>query len=247
MHKLVSVCGVPISALSSTSAVQAVRQLAVRERSSPIGSSVHLCNAYTLSLAARDAEYSQVLRRGTLNLPDGTPVVWAMNRDGAGLPGPVRGPRLMLDVMREGLEWGARHYLYGGTDDVQEQLVTRLNEIFPGIRVVGTEAPPFRSLEGAEFETAIQRFRASSADYFWIGLGTPKQDIFVAAASESCPGVFLAVGAAFDFTAGTVREAPAALHGTGLEWIFRLSQDPRRLWRRYLIGNVVFALRAVKR
>ncbi len=236
-------CGVPIAALSPSQAVAAVRELAL----SGDGHAVHLCNAYVLALASKDAEYAALLSRSALNLPDGTPVTWAGRKHGYDLDTPVRGPGLMLDVMRDGVGWGAKHYVYGSTPQVIEALSLRLPELVPGVNIVGLESPPFRDLTDAEAVELQSRVRDSGAHYVWVGLGTPRQDAFVDRFARTWPGVTLAVGAAFDFAAGTKKEAPKWMHGTGLEWTHRLASEPGRLWKRYLFGNTRFATQALLR
>ncbi len=235
-------CGVRIAALTPAGAVSELHALA----SAGGGHAVHLCNAYTLSLASKHSDYRAGFESAALNLADGTPVVWAGKAAGnRSLTQAVRGPTLMLDVMRTGVSRGAKHYLYGGNAETTGMLKTRLQELIPDICIVGSESPPFRPLSSAEVRAMTERITRASPDFLWVGLGTPKQDVFLARHAKELDCVCLGVGAAFDFTAGTVREAPAWSHSTGLEWLFRLSQDPRRLWRRYLFGNAVFVRTAL--
>ncbi len=206
------------------------------------GHAVHLCNAFTLALASRNPEFAQMLNRASLNLPDGTPVTWAGRALGAcNARGPVRGPDLMLQVMKEGVEWGATHYLYGGTPLTSSLLHKQLAHEIPGILICGVESPPFRALTSGEEASLLQRFEAAAPTFVWVGLGTPKQDRFVDHWSTRVDSVWVPVGAAFDFAAGTIKPAPHWMHGSGLEWTYRLAREPRRLWRRYLVGNTVFA------
>lgn len=232
-------CGVPIAALSPEDAVFELLALAKERRPA----AVHLCNSYTLSIALRDSEYASVLRRADLNLPDGTPVAWAsrLRRDLSPIHLPVRGPGLMRDVLREGLEMEARHYFYGGSPRTALLLPSRVRSLAPGVRIAGIESPPYRPLRASEEDALVERIRAAEPDFVWVGLGTPNQDIFVDRFRDRLDTVLVAVGAAFDFVAGTRREAPHWLHGSGFEWVFRLGTEPRRLWRRYLFGNAAFA------
>jgi N-acetylglucosaminyldiphosphoundecaprenol N-acetyl-beta-D-mannosaminyltransferase len=224
-------CGVRIAALAPDQAVADLRRRA-RARQ-PTG--VHLCNAYTLKLATGDPAYAAVLNRGTVNLPDGTPVAWAARRAGhANVAEPVRGPGLLDAVLADGLTWGARHYFYGSTPEVIEQLRGSLTGRHPGIEIVGMESPPFRPLTNTERFATRLRLAASCAHYVWIGLGTPKQDRFVAEFAPHLRSVTVAIGAAFEFAAGTLPEAPPVFHGSGFEWMYRLATEPRRLAGRYL-------------
>ncbi len=232
-------CGVPIAALTPEDAVFELLSLAKERRAA----AVHLCNSYTLSIALRDPEYASVLRHGDLNLPDGTPVAWAsrLRRDLSPLSLPVRGPRLMRDVITAGVEREARHYFYGGSPRTALLLPAQVAALAPGARIVGVESPPYRPLRSSEEDALVARIREAEPDFVWVGLGTPNQDIFVDRFRDRLDTVLVAVGAAFDFVAGTRREAPKWLHGSGFEWVFRLGTEPRRLWRRYLFGNVAFA------
>jgi N-acetylglucosaminyldiphosphoundecaprenol N-acetyl-beta-D-mannosaminyltransferase len=236
-------CGIRVDAMHPE---DAVRRLTDRS-ATRAGQAVHLCNAYTLSLALRDPGFSAMLNRGDLNLPDGMPLVWAARR--AGFPDlrrRVYGPDLMIEVVRLGRVAGFRHYLYGSTPEVITSLTASLAKIAPGVQIVGAEAPPFRPLSSGEEAQLVQRIRDARPDIVWVGLGTPAQDHFVDSFRDRCGVILVAVGAAFDFLAGTKRQAPPWMQDHGLEWVFRLAIEPRRLWRRYLIGNAWF-LRGVWR
>lgn len=234
-------CGVRIDALARDQAAQWVVATAGARPRPTSGASVHLCNAYTLSLTSRDPELAALIDGGTRNLMDGMPLVWTARRLGfEHIDERVYGPDLMLDVMHAGVDGGLRHYLYGGAPDVVADLEERLRVRVPGVRIVGAESPPYRPLTGEEEDEVAARFMEADADVVWVGLGTPKQDVFVERFKERVPAVFVAVGAAFDFHAGRKRQAPEWMQRAGLEWLFRLLSEPRRLWRRYLIGNLVF-------
>lgn len=234
------VCSIPIAALSPLEAAETVVEAGLARR--PF--EVHLCNAYTLSLVDYDEQLRAALERADLNLPDGTPVARIGRRHGS--PGPVRGPGLVGDVARSGVTRSLGHYLFGGADGVADEMALRLGKHAPGMRVVGTECPPFRELSDADLDEVARRIEASGAHVVWVGLGTPKQDYLVPRLAERVSAAVVPVGAAFDFWAGTVDEAPQWLHGSGLEWMHRLASEPRRLWRRYLIGNPRFLLSAVR-
>ncbi len=152
----------------------------------------------------------------------------------------VYGPDLMLAAVRTGRIWGLRHYLYGSTPEVVGALARRLTSIAPGVQVVGAEAPPFRPLTEREQEELVERVGQARPDVVWVGLGTPRQDLFVDRFRDRLGTSLVGVGAAFDFLAGTKRQAPNWMQDGGLEWVFRLATEPWRLWRRYLIGNAMF-------
>ena len=202
---------------------------------------VHLCNAYTLSLAARDGRFQGVLNRGALNLPDGTPLVWIARRLGfREMTQRVYGPDLMAECLDIGRSHSSTHFLYGATPETLQLLEARIAERWPEAVVVGSESPPFREITDEEVVAAAGRMAESGASVVWVGLGTPKQDWMVDRLAAARPGTYVAIGAAFDFIAGTKRQAPAWVGRAGLEWLYRLACEPRRLWKRYLIGNTVF-------
>ena len=240
--------GVPITSCPPDVAAQEVLRRALEPPES--GVDVHLCNAYTLALADKDADFRRMLERAALNFPDGKAVVWAnqLRHRGLGLsPDRVYGPDLFLDVFEMGQEPGLRHYLLGSTPDVLESLVANLHTRFPAAVIAGSEAPPFRALTEAERAEQTRRIADSGAQVVWLGLGTPKQDWQAARLAAELPLVFVAVGAAFDFVAGKKRQAPGWMQRHGLEWVFRLASEPGRLWKRYLFGNVRFVVAAVRR
>lgn len=228
------VCGVPITATSWRVAVEAIIAAAAAHRRFE----VHLCNAYTLSLVGRDQTLRTALLGADLNLPDGSPVAWLGRKYGTS--GAIRGPSLVTDVARAGVPLDVGHYLYGGAPGVAEDVARELRTRVPGLRIAGTESPPYHSLDDSELDDLASRIEGSDAGIVWIGIGTPRQDYLVPRLASRLDIALVPVGAAFDFIAGRVSEAPAVLHGTGLEWVHRLSRDPRRLWRRYLLGNPRF-------
>ncbi|MFZ2057573.1 MAG: WecB/TagA/CpsF family glycosyltransferase [Acidimicrobiales bacterium] len=236
-------CSVRIDAHTLESAVNALLS-----RPDPHdGRAVHLCNAYTLSLARRDPELRHRLNQDNLNLPDGMPLIWVGRRLGLDhLEGRVYGPDLMLATMDRGRELGLRHYLHGSTDEVLTALDAQLRRRLPGVDIVGRDASPFRELTADE-ELALElRLVGLRPDIVWVGLGTPKQDLFVHEFRRRAPSTFVAVGAAFDFISGAKRQAPVWMQERGLEWAYRLAHEPRRLGRRYLAGNAGFVAGMVR-
>jgi N-acetylglucosaminyldiphosphoundecaprenol N-acetyl-beta-D-mannosaminyltransferase len=252
--------GVPITAHTPQSAARHVIHLAqlirAARRTGPSGPAdvqgvldprprcdVHLCNAYTLALADRDPELHRILGSSSLNLPDGQPVVWANQflHRGRALPATrVYGPDLLLDVFALSQNSGVSHYLLGSTPQVLDALHRELSGRFPLARIVGTCSPPFRPVSPEELRQQAENIRTAGADIVWVGLGTPKQDRWAADLCARTPVVAVAVGAAFDFIAGTKKQAPPWIQRSGLEWLFRFGSEPRRLWRRYLFGNARF-------
>jgi N-acetylglucosaminyldiphosphoundecaprenol N-acetyl-beta-D-mannosaminyltransferase len=231
------VCSVEITATDARGAAARIVDDALAGRSCQ----VHLCNAYTLSLVDTDDRMRAALVDADLNLADGTPVAW-MGRH-RGMEGPVRGAELVGEVVRQG-NGHVRHYLYGGKEGVAEQMATVLASHVPGTSVVGTESPPFTPITDDDLDALVTRVRASGACVLWIGLGTPRQDYLVHRLAPLLSIPVVPIGAAFDFWSGAIKEAPRALHGSGFEWLHRLASEPRRLWRRYLLGNPRFLLSA---
>jgi exopolysaccharide biosynthesis WecB/TagA/CpsF family protein len=158
----------------------------------------------------------------------------------AGLAERVYGPELMLRLCRGAAAAGVSIYLYGGNPEVAEKLRANLTHLCPGLRIAGYEAPPFRPLTPEEDRAVVERINASGAGLVFIGLGCPKQDVFAYEHRDSIRAVQLCVGAAFDFHAGVKPMAPAWMQRRGLEWLYRLIQEPGRLWRRYLVTNSIF-------
>ena len=246
-HAVVECAGVPIWACTMQEATQLVIERALTE--SPAGAHVHLCNAYTLALADKDQPFKDLLNRSTFNFPDGMSVIWAnrwRHRDMEIPRERVCGPDLFLHVFDQGQEMGLRHYLLGSTPEVMTDLQQELLARFPQARIVGSESPPFRTLTNEEQADQLDRIRDSGAQVVWVGLGTPKQDWAAQALAHDSTPVFVAVGAAFDFVAGRMRRAPNWMQRSGLEWAFRLGLEPRRLWKRYLVGNIQFARAAMR-
>ena len=198
---------------------------------------VHLCNAYTVALAERDPVLRDCLSVSELNLADGYPIAWVARRRGLRhMKERASGPDLMRECLDSGRATGVRHFLYGSTPEVIASMVEHIQGRWPGTQVVGAESPPFRETTEADRRAAAERFEHCGADIVWVGLGTPKQDFEVERLSKVSSATFVAIGAAFDFIAGTKRQPPRWVRRCGLEWAFRLATEPRRLWRRYLVG-----------
>jgi len=230
--------GIPVVQASPQDATQELCRIAkIPNRSR--GFSFHLVNAYSIALAHKDPRYAHLLANSSANFPDGRPLTWWKLRNGRRLQ-QVRGPQLFEDVMHSGQESDVRHYLLGASEETLAQLEANLRARYSGVNIVGRFSPPFRKMTTDEIRLQDESIVDSSADIVWVGLGTPKQDWEVERIARSLPVLAIAVGAAFDFSAGTKRTAPEWVSRLGLEWFFRLMSEPRRLWKRYLIGNAVF-------
>jgi N-acetylglucosaminyldiphosphoundecaprenol N-acetyl-beta-D-mannosaminyltransferase len=199
---------------------------------------------HLVMVAQEDEPTREAVQRATV-VPDGQPLVWALRALGHRGASRVYGPELMARYCeRAATRTGARMFLYGGRDDdALERLGGALRARFPGLDIVGGYSPPFRPLTADERASVAQQINASGADVVWVGTGQPKQELWMAEMRERlAPPILVGVGAAFDFHAGLVPQAPGWMQATGLEWLYRLVQEPRRLWRRYARYNPRFVL-----
>lgn len=240
----VDVLGVGISAIDMAQAVAEItRWLESGERHYVCVTGVH-----GVMEARRDPELRRIHNASGLTTPDGMPMVWAGHRAGVSQMRRVYGPDLMLEVCALAAERGWSSFFYGGDDGVPELLAKRLTARFPGFRVAGTWSPPFRPLTPEEDEAIVERINRSRADLVWVGLSTPKQERWMAAhVGRLNAKALLGVGAAFDIHAGLLAQAPAWVQRSGLEWLYRLGREPRRLWRRYLRNNPRFVVEILRR
>jgi N-acetylglucosaminyldiphosphoundecaprenol N-acetyl-beta-D-mannosaminyltransferase len=238
--------GVGLVPLDLDSAAQLVIESARRPS---VPRHIHLANAYTVALADRDPGYRRVLLADdALCLADGRPLEWVSGLRRLRPPlRQVRGTDLFLTVVDRGRATGVRHYLLGGRPETTIGLERELERRFPGALIVGSDSPPFRELTAEEEREQLERIAHSGADVVWVGLGAPRQDHDGARIARELSVETVAVGAAFGFIAGTAAEAPRWMRRAGLEWLFRLLREPRRLWRRYLFGNARFIKAVVVR
>jgi N-acetylglucosaminyldiphosphoundecaprenol N-acetyl-beta-D-mannosaminyltransferase len=194
----------------------------------------------------RDEALREIHNASGLTTPDGMPMVWAGRVAGARISR-VYGPDLMLALCAVADERGWSHYFYGGRAGIPERLAARLRQRFPRLRVAGTHSPPFRPLTPEEDADLVRRVNATAPDIIWVGLSTPKQERWMAdhVGRVDAPAL-IGVGAAFDIHAGTLPQAPRWMQRSGLEWLYRLIREPRRLWRRYLRNNPAFLYRILR-
>jgi N-acetylglucosaminyldiphosphoundecaprenol N-acetyl-beta-D-mannosaminyltransferase len=207
---------------------------------------VTVTGVHGVSEAQNDTVLRNILNGAMLSTPDGMPMVWMGKLQGHPTIQRVYGPDLMLNLCQHSPAEGFTHYLFGGVPGIAEELRANLTARFPGLKIVGTYTPPFRRLNDSEIRDLQESVRGTRPDFFWVGLSTPKQERFMAQYMPLLPEakVFLGVGAAFDLLTGRVRQAPRWMQKSGFEWLFRLSQEPRRLARRYLVNNPQFLWRA---
>jgi len=200
-------------------------------------------NVHVLMESYRSPKLRMVLNNAGMVTPDGMPLVWGCRLSGFQYVQRVYGPDLFFAACEQSLVTGWKHYLYGGDSGVSEQLAKQLFKRFPTLKIVGYDSPPFRPLTPEEDQIAIDRINASGADIVWVGLGAPKQELWMAEhlGKINAP-VMIGVGAAFDFHAGLKPQAHPWMQRSGLEWLFRLVTEPRRLWKRYLVNNPLFLI-----
>jgi N-acetylglucosaminyldiphosphoundecaprenol N-acetyl-beta-D-mannosaminyltransferase len=205
---------------------------------------VNVCTVHTVMECQKDDRLRHIVNASGLSTPDGMPLVWLSLLHQFRDAGRVYGPDLMLALCDRSQTTGSRHFFYGGAPGVADRLVLKLQARYPGLVVAGTYSPPYRGVDAEEDQDVIAAINAAAPDVVWVGLGTPKQDYWVARhrARLGAP-VLIAVGAAFDFHAGLLRQAPRWMQRSGLEWLFRLAQEPRRLAFRYLVYNPLFVVR----
>jgi N-acetylglucosaminyldiphosphoundecaprenol N-acetyl-beta-D-mannosaminyltransferase len=243
-----TVGGVPFTVMPLTDAIDQI--LALGSRRLVKGVAVHFANAYNVALADSDAAYAELLAAGDMVFTDGLPVAWVgrhMHRDVAAQWTRVYGPDVLAGVLEKSNVEKPRHYFLGATPETLDALVSRIQTRWPEAVVAGFESPAFRPATAQELVERDERIMESRATLVWVGLGTPKQDQEVRRLADSVPVMALAVGAAFDFLAGTKPQAPLWMQRSGLEWAFRLATEPRRLARRYFWGNPRFVIAAIRR
>ena len=239
-----SIFGVTISATDYEEAARAVMAAARRRQG---GTATHLA-VHALVTAATDDSYRMKVNAFEVVAPDGQPVRWALNRfAGTQLTDRVYGPEFMMRLCKRAADAGVGVYLYGSKPEVVRALAANLQDRFPALRVVGCEPSLFRPLTAEEDAAFVRRVSDSGAGLLFLGLGCPLQETFAYEHRHAIKAVQLCVGAAFDFHAGNKRMAPPWMQRRGLEWLFRLTQEPMRLWRRYLVTNAVFCLLFARR
>lgn len=234
------VLGSPLAVTDYAGAVALARAWAA-ERSQP--RAVAAANTHVVTLARHESAFREALEKFDVLLPDGMPLIWCMNRhcaDEGKMRDRVYGPTFMLRCL-EATQGEFSHFLLGGSEELLEDLQKILRAKFPRLEIAGAYSPPFGAWPADEDARIIGKIAASGAAFVWVGLGCPKQELWIARHKEKLPpAVYAGIGAAFAFHAGRVRQAPAWMQNLGLEWLFRLLAEPRRLWRRYVVFNTLF-------
>lgn len=225
-----SVLGVGVHRIDLAASVEALGDMIA----AGTGGIICLAPAHNVLAAYDDEELRRIFNQSQLTVPDGMGVVWFLRLLGHKEVGRVYGPDLLLAACQAGLATGWRHFFLGGAPGVGERLAAELEEKFKGLKVAGVYSPPFRPLSEEENETMVRLLERARPDIIWVGLGSPKQERWMADfRSKLGAAVLIGVGAAFDFLSGTKPQAPRWVQRSGLEWLFRLLSEPRRLWWRY--------------
>ncbi|AWK85826.1 WecB/TagA/CpsF family glycosyltransferase [Azospirillum thermophilum] len=234
---IVNVLGVGLRAQRMADAVESVTRWIERR----VRTYVCVADVHSVVRCQDDPALKSLYNDAGMVVTDGMPLVWLARRAGHEAVERVYGPDLMLELCALSVERGWRHAFYGATDEVLAKLRGRLESRFPGLRIVDCQAPPFRPLTEDEDRAAVERINAARPDILWVGLGAPKQERWMAGhLGRLDVPVMIGVGAAFDFHAGTKPQAPRWMQRNGLEWLFRLASEPRRLARRYAVHNTRF-------
>jgi N-acetylglucosaminyldiphosphoundecaprenol N-acetyl-beta-D-mannosaminyltransferase len=238
----VNILGIGISTINMAMALQIIESWICQRESQ------YICvtGVHGVMESQRDVELQRIHNAAGLVTPDGMPLVWLSRLLGFCHVRRVYGPDLMLAVCERSALQGYRHFLYGGAPGVADQLARCLQDRFPGLTIAGTYCPPFRPLTPEEDAVVVEQINAAQPDIVWVGLSTPKQEQWMATHVQRLHvPVLVGVGAAYDFLSGVKRQAPCWMQRSGLEWLFRLLQEPRRLWRRYLSNNPRFLWRVL--
>ena len=236
------VLGAPIDVISQRAAIEQIAAWAEHRESRTIS----VCNVHSVVTASREPEFMNVLQRSDMVTADGMPLVWMLRQQGHREQERVDGPDLMWEVCRDAQARGLRVFLYGSTPDTLEALERHLLRSFPNLLLGGAVSPPFRVLSDAEDEVMVRRIEESGAQILFVGLGCPRQEAWMLAHRGRINAVMIGVGAAFDFHAGKLSRAPHWMRSSGLEWLYRLACEPRRLLKRYLITNSLFVWGALR-
>lgn len=204
------------------------------------GEYICVSNVHTTVMSYKDKEYKYIQNNSLLSIPDGAPLSFIGKKRGFEDMGRTTGPDLMKQLFEISSKKGYTHYFYGSTEETLEKMKIELRKNFPNINIVGMYSPPFRPLNKSEDEFITNEINKLDPDYIWIGLGAPKQEQWMLEHKGKFNGVMVGVGAAFDYFAGNIKRAPKWMQDNSLEWLYRLLQEPRRLFKRYLKTNILF-------
>ena len=233
-----NVLNVPVDVIDWQGAIDQIFEWAsVRE-----SKVVCICSVHSIVTARQNRAHAQNLMNADMVTPDGAPVAWTVKGKGHPDQERISGPDLMLKACQRAAETGEKFFLYGGTPASLSRLEEALRAKFPKLNIAGAFSPPFRDLTGEEDAAIVEKINSSGAEIVWVGLGCPKQEAWMHAHRGRINAVMVGVGAAFDFHAGVIKRAPLWMQRSGLEWVHRMAQDPRRLVKRYLVTNTIFVI-----
>lgn len=211
------------------------------------GDYICVSNVHTTVTSYEDVSYCAVQNGGLMAIPDGGPLSTIGKKRGYENMARITGPDLMGKIFEISSEKGYSHYFYGSKNETLELLTQKLKHQYPGIQIIGMYSPPFRPLTEEEDKEVIERINKTKPDFVWVGLGAPKQEKWMAAHQGKIEGLMLGVGAGFDYYAGNIKRTPIWMQKSNLEWLYRLIQDPKRLFKRYWSTNIKFIWNAVIR
>lgn len=206
------------------------------------GKYICVSNVHTTVTASEDAKYKSIQNKAVISLPDGGPLSKYSREQGYSGASRVTGPDLMQRVLRESAENGWKHYFYGSTQETLDKLKNVIEERYPGVEICGMTSPPFRPLTVQEDAEIVKTINEANPDFVWVGLGAPKQEVWMAAHEDRVKGLMIGVGAAFDYECGNIKRAPMWMQKANLEWFYRLMQDPKRLFSRYIRTNTKYLI-----
>lgn len=209
------------------------------------GNYICISNVHTTVMAYENKEYKKIQNSGIMALPDGKPLSIVSKKKGFKEAQRVTGPDLMEEIFKISEKKGYKHYFYGSTEDTLIELKKKLICKYPNLNIVGIYSPPFRELTKKEDKEIIFEINNTEADFLWVGLGAPKQEIWMYNHRYKINSLMIGVGAGFDYHADKIKRAPVLMQKLSLEWLFRLIQDPKRLFRRYFITNSKFIYRII--
>ena len=209
------------------------------------GDYICVSNVHTTVTSYEDASYCAIQNGGLMAIPDGGPLSTVGQKRGFKDMARTTGPSLMGEIFKISAEKGYRHYFYGSTEETLELLYQKLTDHYPGIQIAGMYSPPFRPMTEEENQAIVERINETKPDFVWIGLGAPKQEKWMAAHHGQIGGLMVGVGAGFDYYAENIKRAPEWMQKSNLEWLYRLMQDPKRLFKRYLVTNTKFIWNAM--
>ncbi len=237
-YSSISVLGMRVDMVQIEDVIKILEQWIVNKN---FGNYIIISNANDAVISKKDARVREAVNKSSLSVPDGISLIIISRLLGFKLKRRVYGPDLMWNFLRYSEKKGYSHFFYGGSKNTLEKLVFNLKEKIPGLEIMGYYSPPFRNLDEDEDTKIIDRINDLSPDILWVGLGCPKQQIWMYKHKDRLKvPAMVGVGAAFDFIAGTKLQAPTWMRNNGLEWLFRFATEPKRLWRRYLVNGSLF-------